>query len=44
VLAKLEANGAITRPKDKRLPPFRPIDSRGDSASAAVIGDRADRF
>jgi prevent-host-death family protein len=44
VLAKLEANGAITRPKDKRLPPFRPINSRGDSASAAVTEDRADRF
>jgi len=44
VLAKLEASGAITRPTNERLPPFRPIDSRGKSVSAAVIEDRTDRF
>jgi hypothetical protein len=44
VLAKLEASGAITRPTTERLLPFRPIDSRGGSASAALIEDRSDRF
>jgi prevent-host-death family protein len=44
VLAKLEASGAVTRPTNERLPPFRPIDNRGESAAAAVIEDRADRF
>ncbi|MBI4887626.1 MAG: type II toxin-antitoxin system prevent-host-death family antitoxin [Acidobacteria bacterium] len=44
VLAKLEAAGAITRPVRKRVPPFRPIDSRGKSAAEAVIEARVDRF
>ena len=44
ILAKLEAGGAVARPKRKRLAEFRPIDSRGNSPSAAIIEDRADRF
>jgi antitoxin (DNA-binding transcriptional repressor) of toxin-antitoxin stability system len=44
LLAKLEASGAITRPTNKRLPPFRPIDSRGETVSVAIVEDRADRF
>jgi prevent-host-death family protein len=43
-LAKLEAIGAITRGTGKPLRPFRPIKSRGGSAEAAVLEDRADRF
>lgn len=44
ILAKLEAGGAIARPTKKRLPPFQPIESRGESVAAAVIEDRVDRF
>lgn len=44
VLAKLEARGAVARPTTKRLPAFRPIKSRGESAVSAVIEDRDDRF
>ena len=44
VLARLEADGVVTRPKKKGLPPFRPIESRGSSLSTAVLEDRADRF
>lgn len=44
ILAKLEARGAVARPKTKRLPAFRPIESRGQSAASAVIEDRDDRF
>jgi prevent-host-death family protein len=44
ILAKLEASGAVARPTKKRLSPFKPIQSRGGSAAAAVIADRDDRF
>ncbi len=44
VLAQLEADGIVTRPTKKGLPPFRPIESRGPSLSAAVLEDREDRF
>ena len=44
ILSKLEASGTVARPTRKHLPPFRPIERRGDSAAAAVIEDRDDRF
>lgn len=44
VLVELEAAGVVTRPSRKRLPPFRPIDTRGDLLSTAVVEDRDDRF
>jgi prevent-host-death family protein len=44
ILAKLEANGAVARPRQRGLSPFRPIASSGESAAAAVIADREDRF
>jgi prevent-host-death family protein len=44
ILGKLEAGGAVARPTKKHLPRFRPIESRGESATVAVIEDRADRF
>lgn len=44
VLAKLEADGMVTRPTKKGLPLFRPIESRGPSLSTAVLEDREDRF
>jgi hypothetical protein len=44
VLARLEADGVVTRPRKKRLPPFRPIESQGSSLSTAVLEDRDDRF
>jgi prevent-host-death family protein len=44
VLAKLEATGAVTRSSDEPLAPFRPVDSRGAAAAAAVLADREDRF
>ena len=44
VLARLEADGTVTRPTKKGLLPFRPIESRGPSLSAAVLDDRNDRF
>jgi prevent-host-death family protein len=44
ILAKLEANGAVARPTKQHLTPFRAIESRGESAAAAVIADRDDRF
>ena len=43
-LVELEARGVVTRPSRKRLPPFRPIDSRGGELSAAVVENRDDRF
>lgn len=43
VLARLEANGVVTRP-NKKLAPFRPIASRGTPLSTAVREDRDDRF
>jgi prevent-host-death family protein len=44
VLARLEADGVVTRPTKRGLLPFRPIESRGPSLSAAVLEDREDRF
>jgi prevent-host-death family protein len=44
VLARLEADGIVTRPTKKGLRPFRPIESRGQSLSTAVLEDREDRF
>jgi prevent-host-death family protein len=44
VLAELEARGVVTRPKRKRLTPFRMIESRDQPLSAAVLEDREDRF
>ena len=44
VLAKLVAAGTVTRTVDKPLSPFRPLQSRGRSAAAAVVEDRDDRF
>jgi len=44
VLARLEADGVVTRPKKKGLPPFRPIEGQGSSLSTAVLEDRDDRF
>jgi prevent-host-death family protein len=44
VLARLMAMGAVTRVSDKPLAPFRPVENRGGSATAAVLEDREDRF
>jgi len=44
VLAKLKAEGAVTRTVEKPLAPFRQVESRGGSAAAAVLEDREDRF
>jgi len=44
VLAMLKAAGAVTRSSNKPLAPFRPVESRGPSAAAAVFDDREDRF
>ena len=44
VLAKLETLGAVTRPTQAALAPFRPVVSRGVSAAAALREDRHDRF
>jgi prevent-host-death family protein len=44
ILAKLEASGAVTRPTRKRLSSFRPIEGGAESAAAAIIADREDRF
>jgi hypothetical protein len=44
VLATLEAAGAVTRPTRDTLAPFRPITSRGGSATATLVADRDDRF
>lgn len=43
-LARLKATGAITQLRDAPLAPFVPVQSRGPSASDAVIEDREDRF
>ena len=43
VLVELEARGVVTRPSRNRLPPFRPIESRGQ-LSTALVEDREDRF
>ena len=44
VLARLEADGVVTRPTRKQLMPFRPIARRGRPLSLTVLGDRKDRF
>jgi prevent-host-death family protein len=44
VLTRMEAQGVVTRPTRKRLPPFRPIARPGLSLSTAVLEDRRDRF
>jgi prevent-host-death family protein len=43
-LAALEALGVLTRPKQPRLDPFRPLRSSGGTLSAAVAEGREDRF
>lgn len=45
VLARLEAEGVVTRPIKRTLAPFRPIElERGASLSDAVLEERKDRF
>jgi prevent-host-death family protein len=45
VLAKLEAEGSVTRPTKRGLSSFRPIElERGASLSSAVLEDRQDGF
>jgi prevent-host-death family protein len=44
VLARLEAEGVVTRPTANGLRPFHPIETRGPSLSTAVVEDREDRF
>jgi prevent-host-death family protein len=45
VLARLEAEGSVTRPTKRGLSPFRPIElERGASLSSAVLQDRRDRL
>jgi len=44
ILAKLKAAGAVSRSVEKPLAAFRPIESRGRSAAAAILEDREDRF
>src|SRR5262245_50157344 len=43
-LLKLSARGAVTLPTRDGLSTFRPIRSRGESLSEAVLQDREDRF
>jgi antitoxin (DNA-binding transcriptional repressor) of toxin-antitoxin stability system len=42
-LEHLKALGAVTRLENRPLGPFRPVRSRGPSASDAIIEDRQDR-
>jgi prevent-host-death family protein len=42
-LERLKALGAITRSENRPLAPFRPVRSRGPSASGAIVEDRQDR-
>lgn len=44
VLAKLQADGVVSRPTQRQLAPFRPIASRGRPLAAAVLEGREDRF
>jgi antitoxin (DNA-binding transcriptional repressor) of toxin-antitoxin stability system len=45
VLARLEAEGVVTRPTKRALAPFRPIELEKVAAlSDAVLEDRNDRF
>jgi prevent-host-death family protein len=43
ILAKLDAEGAVTRPTGS-LTTFRPIESSGKSLARAVVDARQDRF
>lgn len=43
VLEQLKAIGAVTRPENRPLAPFRPVRSRGPSMSEAIVQDRDDR-
>jgi prevent-host-death family protein len=42
-LEQLKVLGAVTRSENRPLAPFRPIRSRGPSASDAILEDRNDR-
>ena len=42
-LEHLKALGAVTRLENRLLGPFRPVRSKGPSASEAIIEDRQDR-
>jgi len=45
VLARLAAEGTVTRPTKRALSAFRPVDlEKGASLSGAVLEDRDDRF
>jgi antitoxin (DNA-binding transcriptional repressor) of toxin-antitoxin stability system len=45
VLARLEAEGVVTRPTKRRFAPFRPIElEKGAALSDAVLEERDDRF
>lgn len=45
VLARLEAEGSVTRPTKRGFSPFRPIElEKGDSVASAVLEGRHDRF
>lgn len=44
ILARLEASGALSKPKYRRLKPFRRIEIRGRSAADMIIKGRRDRF
>ena len=43
-LAALEALGVLTRPRNARLVPFRPLRSSGRPLSEAIREEREDRF
>lgn len=43
-LARLAAEGAVTRGRKGRLAPFRQIVARGASLAEAIAEDRKDRF
>lgn len=43
-LARLEAQGTITRSTSRALSEFRPVKLRGPAASKAIDEDREDRF
>lgn len=44
VLEKLKVLGVVTQAREQPLAPFRPVESRGAEAAAAVREDRDDRF
>lgn len=43
-LERLEAQGLVSRPERRRLPPLRGVRCEGGSASAALVEDREDRL